>query len=338
MRIHTEIERKKHRNLWVIGERRHGRIPNVTLELLGAGRRLADRRGQQLWCTLLGHRLTDAADICFAHGADTVLAVDAPELSEFVEATYATILSRVIERYRPEIVLAGATAYGRSLIPRVAARVETGLTADCTGLEIEENSGLLLQTRPAFGGNLMATIKCGNHLPQMATVRPGVIELPQPDQKRRGRLISEPFLPADQSELMRVLRTVVDQSEVASMADAHIIVSGGRGIKGRAGFELLHEFARFLGGAVGASRAAVDAGWIDYAHQIGQTGQTVQPRVYIACGISGQIQHLVGMQSADLIVAINSDSRAPIMQVADYAITADLFEFVPAFIEAASKT
>jgi electron transfer flavoprotein alpha subunit len=210
--------------------------------------------------------------------------------------------------------------------------VYAGLTADCTGLEIDPETGCLLQTRPAFGGNIMATIKSADHRPQMATVRPRVMDAPEPDPGRTGRLIKEPFTPELTGTGMRVLETSVTGAETISIADARFIIAGGRGVKSKEGFDLLRKFASLVGGAVGASRAAVDAGWIDYAHQIGQTGQTVQPRVYIACGVSGQVQHLVGMQSANIIIAINKDPAAPIMQIADYAVVGDLFEVIPAMM------
>ncbi len=333
MKITHDDERKNYSNVWVVAEQRGGKVQDVTFELLGAGRLLADKRGQQLWCVVIGDQVTEGAKACFHYGADTVLVIDNPALAEFVDASYANVLQRMIEKYKPEIVLAGATAYGRSLVPRVAVKINSGLTADCTELEIDEETGHLLQTRPAFGGNIMATIKSGDNLPQMATVRPRVMNAPEPDADRTGELVEEPMMPADIAKGVTPLKTIVDAAEAMSLADAHIIVAGGRGVKGKDGFALLNNLAHSLGGAVGASRAAVDAGWIEYAHQVGQTGQTVQPRVYIACGISGQVQHLVGMQSASTIIAINKDKDAPIMQMADYAIVGDLFETIPALIE-----
>ncbi len=333
MRIVSDQERKQYQHVWVLAEQRCGRMETVTFELLGAARRLADRLACEVWCVVLGHQLEEELTSCFVYGADRVLAVDAPELADLLDLPCANTLARLIRKHRPEIVLAGATMYGRSVVPRTAGMIEAGLTADCTGLDIEEDSRLLLQTRPAFGGNIMATIKCSDHLPQMATVRPRVMTVPEADQSRKGQIIREPFVSEDISAAMKLIKSEIDQSRVASLSDAHIIIAGGRGVRGEKGFELLKRLAYRLGGAVGATRAAVDAGWIEYAHQIGQTGQTVQPRVYIACGISGQIQHLVGMQSADLIIAINSDPRAPLMQVADYAVVGDLFKIIPAFEE-----
>jgi electron transfer flavoprotein alpha subunit len=333
MRITSDTQRNEHCNTWVVAEQRGGKIQDVTFELLGAGRRLADTRGQQLWCVVIGNNVTDGAQACIHHLADGVIVVDDPALDEFLDATYANVLARLVEKHKPEIVLAGATAYGRSLVPRVAVKINAGLTADCTGLEIEAETGHLLQTRPAFGGNIMATIKSANHLPQMATVRPRVMSAPEPDTSRTGQMIEESLQPEDISSVMKSLKTVVDAEEAMSLADAQIIIAGGRGVKSKEGFEELKKLAHTVGGAVGASRAAVDAGWIEYAHQVGQTGQTVQPRVYIACGISGQVQHLVGMQSATTIIAINQDPNAPIMQMADYAIVGDIFEIIPAIID-----
>jgi len=338
--MHTpnDSERSQYRHVWVVAEQRLGEVKPVTFELLGAARRLADARHAEVWCVLIGDGVTGQASACFQRQADVVLAVDDPRLRHFTDDLYARVLVRLIEKHRPEIVLCGATATGRALIPRVAVKVNAGLTADCTGLEIDPASGGLLQTRPAFGGNIMATIKAANHRPQMATVRPRVMPEPTPDPSRNGRLIVE-HLPADEpASRLRVIESVHAEGEGASIADARVIVAGGRGVHGKQGFDLLKKFAATVGGAVGASRAAVDAGWIDYAHQVGQTGQTVQPRVYIACGVSGQIQHLVGMQSASIIIAINQDPEAPIMKIADYAIVGDLFEVIPAMTRELTRT
>ena len=333
MQTRTAEERDAFHNVWVIAEHRWGETKAVTFELLSAARDLADKRGSEVWCILLGDGVRSSAAACIASGADVAVVVDAPALSEFVDQTYADFVSRFIATYRPEIVLCGATAYGRALAPRIAVQVDAGLTADCTSLEIDPESGDLLQTRPAFGGNIMATIRAATHRPQMATVRPRVLDLPTPDPGRSGRIVEEQIEPDDVTENVRIIRTIRDNTGTVPLADARFIIAGGRGVQGKEGFELLKSFAETVGGAVAASRAAVDAGWIDYAHQIGQTGQTVQPRVYVACGVSGQIQHLVGMQSANLIIAINRDRHAPIMQFADYAIVGDLFEILPAMMD-----
>jgi electron transfer flavoprotein alpha subunit len=329
----TDNERAAYRHVWVVGEQRDGEIRPVTYELLGAARRLADQRRCEVWCVLIGDGIAARADDCFQRQADVVVAVDDPALADFIDDVYADVLLRLIEKHRPEIVLCGATSCGRALIPRVAVSAFAGLTADCTELDIEPETGNLLQTRPAFGGNILATIKCMNHRPQMATVRPRVMTAPEPEPGRRGRLLKESFaLSAAAAKGVRLLHTEIEDGGAMSIADARCIIAGGRGVKGKEGFDLLKQFAALTGGAVGASRAAVDAGWIDYAHQVGQTGQTVQPRIYIACGVSGQIQHLVGMQSANIIIAINNDREAPIMQIADYAIVGDLFEVIPAMM------
>jgi len=338
MHTPTDILRQQFKNVWVVAELRHGAVQDVTYELLGAGRRLAASRGCQVWCVVLGHNIKPVAQALIHRGADVVLMVDHQELESFVDEVHARQLQKLIDMHKPEIVLCGATARGRALIPRVAVLVRAGLTADCTGLEIEQGSGLLLQTRPAFGGNILATIKCTDFRPQMATVRPRVMSALQADPSRAGRIIDESFSPDIAGRRMKVLRIIVDTQQTINLADATFIVAGGRGMGGKEGFELLSQFARMVGGAVGASRAAVDAGWIGYSHQVGQTGQTVQPKVYFACGISGQIQHLVGMQSSDLIIAINKDPNTPMMQLADYAVVGDAFEILGDIMEEIRKT
>lgn len=329
--MHTPNDRFKalYKDVWVIAEERNGEIKEVTWELLGEARKLADARGGAVVCVLLGSGVASLAEPCIARQADAVLLVDDPRLGTFADDVHARVLNGLIEKHRPEIVLCGATARGRALMPRVAVTANCGLTADCTGLRIDPEDGALLQTRPAFGGNIMATIRSADHRPQMATVRPRVMTAPEPDAARRGRVVTEPF-PADAaSSRTRVVDVVCNTIEAVKLADARFIIAGGRGIGGAKGFELLRRFADQVEGAVGASRAAVDSGWIDYAHQVGQTGITVQPSVYVACGISGQVQHLVGMQSADLIIAINKDANAPMMQLADFALVGDLFEIIP---------
>ncbi|MFH1864705.1 MAG: electron transfer flavoprotein subunit alpha [Candidatus Eisenbacteria bacterium] len=318
------------KGVWVVAEQRGGEIHGVSFELLGRGRELADTRGAPLAAVLLGSNLGDAGRDLIAHGADTVYVVDDPELLHYRDEPYANVVAALIEKYKPEIVLTGATSIGRSLIPRVAIQARTGLTADCTALAIDDEGGLLLQTRPAFGGNIMATIVCPNHRPQMATVRHKVMTALDPDPGRKGEIVLED-LPA---ELFRTgtefVEFVKDLTSTVNIAEADIIVSGGRGLGGPENFEMLNDLARVLGGAVGASRAAIDAGWIPYSHQVGQTGKTVQPKLYFACGISGAVQHLAGMQSSKIIVAINKDANAPIFKVATFGIVGDVFEVVPA--------
>ncbi len=332
MRTPTQQDRDQFKNVWVIGETREGELKSVTFELLGAARRLAEARGSEVWCVLLGHPLEGMPEQCIARQADVVLTVDDPSLAPFVDDVHARVLNRLIDKHKPEIVLCGPTARGRALIPRVATVAEAGLTADCTGLDIDPETGNLLQTRPAFGGNIMATIKTMVHRPQMATVRPRVMAEPEPDPSREGRIIEEALQQNEADARMKVLEMVTDSSDTVKLADASFIIAGGRGLGGPKGFKMLGELADLVDGAVGASRAAVDSGWVDYAHQVGQTGITVQPKVYMACAVSGQIQHLVGMQSSDIIIAINHDPDAPMMKLADYAMVGDVFEIIPAMV------
>ena len=330
-KAHREaVSKEDYRGVWVVAESRGGEIHDVTFELLGRGRELADTLGVELEAVLVGSGVSDVASRLVAGGADVVRVVDDPALADYVDEPYAAVVAELILRHRPEIVLTGATAVGRSLIPRVAIRVRAGLTADCTGLAIDEEERQLLQTRPAFGGNIMATIICPDHRPQMATVRHKVMTALEPDPSRAGEIVEEAVDPALLQTDVRYVEFVEDVTQAVNIADADIIVSGGRGMGGPDRFKLLEELAEVLGGAVGASRAAVDAGWIPYSHQVGQTGKTVQPKLYIACGISGAVQHLAGMQSSGTIVAINKDPDAPILKVADWGIVGDLFEVVPA--------
>ncbi len=317
----------------VFAEWRRGRLAPVSLELLGAGRRLADERNVELVALLPGCDLGAHAATCIAHGADRVAVVDHEALAEFTDDAYGNVLHDAILALRPEVVLAGATAIGRSVIPRVAAMLNTGLTADCTGLAIRPEDGVLLQTRPAFGGNIMATIVCPRTRPQMATVRPGVMSPLPPDPGRQGEVLALD-IPAERlRSRVRVVasETAAQVGDDANLHEAEVIVAGGRGV-GEKGFALLRELAALLGGKVAASRAAVDAGWIPYAHQVGQTGKVVSPKLYIACGISGAIQHLVGMQDAGTVVAINRDPGAPIFEVADYGVVGDLHEILPLLV------
>ncbi|NOZ68119.1 MAG: electron transfer flavoprotein subunit alpha [Deferribacteres bacterium] len=316
-----------YKDVLVFAEQREGRVAPVSLELLGAGRRLADELGSQLLAVLLGADESEAGELV-KWGADRVYLCSDPVFGKFNDDTYAGALLRIIEEQKPSIVLAGATPVGRSFIPRVAARLRTGLTADCTSLEIDGETGNLVQIRPAFGGNIMASILCPDYRPQMATVRPRVMKRGQYDAGRTGEIIHTDF--KDLNSRTKVVETVKEVSEVSvNLHEADIIVSGGRGAGGEKGFKILRELAEALGGAVGASRAAVDEGWIPYSHQVGQTGKTVNPKIYFACGISGAVQHLVGMQSSDIIIAVNKNPDAPIFNVATYGIVGDMFEIVP---------
>lgn len=314
--------------VWVFVEQRNGKIAEVSLELLGAGRKLAEQLQTELSAVLCGLSESHAREL-IKWGADRVYHCGDEIFSSFNDEPYAHVLIDLIEKFRPEIVLSGATSIGRSFIPRVAAQLKTGLTADCTSLAIDPDTRNLLQVRPAFGGNIMATIVCPHTRPQMATVRPRVMKKQEYDPGREGQVIS---VKSDSVvSRTKVLETVKEVSEtMVNLQDAHVIVAGGRGVGGEKGIKLLFELAEALGGSVGASRAAVDEGWIPYRHQVGQTGKTVGPKIYIACGISGAVQHLVGMQSSDVIIAINKNPEAPIFNIAHIGIVGDVLEIIPA--------
>ena len=325
----TEHRQKleEYKDVLVFAEQKDGKVASVSYELLGEGKRLADELGAKLLAVLLGAGEPEAREL-IKWGADKVILCSDAALEKFNDDTYSEILAKVISEHKPSIVLAGATPVGRSFIPRVAARLRTGLTADCTSLEIDRETRNLLQVRPAFGGNIMATILCPNYRPQMATVRPRVMKKGEYNAEKKGEIVNVSF--DNISSRTKVLEFVKEVSEVSvNLHEADIIVAGGRGIGGEKGYQLLAELAEVLGGAVGASRAAVDEGWIPYSHQVGQTGKTVNPKVYIACGISGAVQHLVGMLSSDIIIAINKNPEAPIFNVATYGIVGDMFEIVP---------
>jgi len=318
--------------VWVWVEQFRGQSGGISLEMLGQGRKLADQRGVPLTACVLGHEVGHLAEEAISFGADRVFRVDDPTLAVYRTAPYARALIDLVREYRPEVFILGASSRGRDLAGSVASILYTGLTADCTGLEIDPETGLLLQTRPAFGGNIMATIVCPYHRPQMATMRQHVAEMPVADPSRRGQVVAVETALEETDIATRVVDSILEKDTV-SLADARIIVSGGGGVGGSEGFETIRQLADVLGGAVGASRSAVDKGWIPYAHQVGQTGRTVRPDLYIACGISGQMQHLAGMKTSRVIVAINKDSKAPIFNIADYGIVGDLFQVVPALAE-----
>lgn len=312
--------------VWVFAEQREGKLMNVSIELLGEGRKLANDIGTDLSAVLVGSDVDNLADELFEYGADKVYYANAPELKTYTTDGYTKAVYRAILKYKPEIVLMGATHIGRDLAPSLAVKCGTGLTADCTKLDIDPADKKLMQTRPAFGGNLMATIACPHHRPQMSTVRPGVMEKPVRTPGRKGELI-DLGVKFKSGDIRQIVHDVVKKvGEVASLTDAEIIVSGGRGIGGPEGFNIIRQLADKLGGSIGSSRACVDAGWIDHSFQVGQTGTTVKPKLYIACGISGAIQHLAGMQNSGYIVAINKSETAPIFEVADYGIVGDLFK------------
>ena len=324
------------RGVWIYAEQREGVLQGVTRELLGKGRELADALGEKLTAVRLGSGVGGMAAELFEYGADRVIRVDRPELEHYTAEPYAEAMEALAKKYKPEVILAGATSVGRGFIAKVAVALHTGLTADCTGLEMDLEKRLLVQTRPAFGGNIMARIVCPDHRPQMATVRPKVFAEPARQAGRTGEEIVEDL--ELKAPVARVVERVKAMEGEKNVAEAEIIVTGGRGLGKPENFALMRELADALGGAaVGASRAAVDAGWISAFHQVGQTGKTVRPKVYIACGVSGQIQHLVGMNSSDTIIAINKDPDAPIFGVADIGIVGDLFKVVPALIAELKK-
>ena len=326
-----------YKGVWVFAEQREGVVMPTTFELLGEGRKLADSLGEELSAIILGDKVEGLAGDLFAYGADNVIVAEDALLGTYTTDAYTTVLDQVINDMKPAIVLIGATNIGRDLGPRIAARLNTGLTADCTKLEIDPERRIILQTRPAFGGNLMATIITPNHRPQMSTVRPGVMQKMARDDSRTGKIVKANFtIKADD------IRTVVEETvkamkQTVNLVEAEVIVAGGRGVGKAEGFKLLEDVANELGGVVGSSRACVDAGWISADHQVGQTGKTVRPKLYIACGISGAIQHLAGMTNSGCIVAINKSADAPIMKVADYAIVGDLYKVLPALLEELKK-
>lgn len=321
------------KNLWVYLETDEGRAKNVGFELLNPGRAMADKLGEELVAVVIGEGVEQVARDAIAYGADRVLLVEGAEYRNYNTDAATFAMAELIRKYEPSIVLYGATNNGRDVAPRVACTLKTGLTADCTGLDIDEETRLLMSTRPTFGGNLMATIACPDHRPQMSTVRPGVFKKAAYDEGRTGEIVREEVHIDPKNIRVELVERIREVAEAVNLEEADVIVSGGRGLKAPENFTLIRELADALGGVVGASRAAVDAGWIPHAHQVGQTGRTVAPKLYVAVGISGAIQHLAGMSGSDTIVAINRDPDAPIFGVADYGIVGDLFEVVPALIQ-----
>ena len=319
-----------YKDVWVFCEQKKGVIQSISYELLGEGKKLAKKLGGKLCAVILGEGVSSKVDELSARGTDKIYLVDSPHLKYYQDDPYTNVLVNLVKEHRPEVLLCGATTIGRSLISRVAVKVDAGLTADCTGLDIDEKERLLLQTRPAFGGNIMATIITPNHRPQMATVRHKVMKEAEIHKAHKAEVIRKTYPEPVLASRTRLLDIVDEIEETVNLSEADIIVSGGRGVGGAENFSIIKDLAMVLGAAVGASRSVVDAGWMPYSHQVGQTGKTVCPKLYIACGISGQIQHLIGMQSSKVIVAINKDPDAPIFKVATYGIVADLFEVVPA--------
>lgn len=321
-----------YKGVWVFAEQRDGELQKVALELIGKGRELADKLKVELTAVLLGSDIDDIAKELSAYGADKVLYADSPLLKHYTTDGYTKVISELVQQRKPEVLLIGASFIGRDLGPRLAANLITGLTADCTGLDVDSETNNLMMTRPAFGGNLMATIVCGDHRPQMSTVRPGVFEKLKKDASRTQNIeklnanIAKSDIRIDVKEVIKLAKDAVD------IGEAKVIVSGGRGLGSKEGFDTLKELADLLDGTVAGSRAAVDNGWIDKNYQVGQTGKTVRPTLYIACGISGAIQHLAGMQDSNYIIAINKDEGASIMKVADLAIVGDYKKIIPEFI------
>lgn len=347
------VDLSAYKNIWVFAEQRDGKLMNVALELIGEGYRLAKEISEdtKVCALIVGDGVGNLADECYAYGADEVVLIEDPLLKNFTTDAYTKVITDAIHEHKPEIVLYGATHIGRDLAPRVAARCNTGLTADCTRLDVKVSSYIdyanknttldtstldpndpstgIKQTRPAFGGNLMATIICPRTRPQMSTVRPGVMQKREKVEGAKGKLVVvKPTLTTSDIKTT-IVEIVKSAKEMVSLTDADIICSAGRGIGEATGFDLMKKFADKVGGVVGSSRACVDAGWIDHSHQVGQTGTTVKPKIYFACGISGAIQHLAGMQTSDIIVAINKDADAPMMEIADFAICGDLFKVIP---------
>ena len=318
------------RNVWVFIEVVRGKIKGVSLELLGQGRKMADDLGEKLVAIIPGNEIEDFAKMAIHYGADEAIVVDQKELKDYSTDGYTKAMCTLIKKYNPAVLLIGATNNGRDLGPRVSSRMQTGLTADCTELRVDSETRLVKWTRPAFGGNLMATILCPDYRPQIGTVRPGVFKKPEEDTGRKGEIIHETVEFGPDEIRTRIVEVITEAGGAdVNLEEAEIIVSGGRGVGGPEGFEVLKELADEIGAQIGASRAAVDSGWISSLHQVGQTGKSVGPKIYIACGISGAIQHVAGMSSSDVIIAINKDPDAPIFNIADYGIVGDLFEIIP---------
>lgn len=336
-KVNQGINLNDYNGVWVIGEQREGKINPVTIELIGEGRKLADQLGKELAVVIAGYEVEKEVKELLHYSVDKVYYINDPLLKDFTTDGYAISIANLIERKKPEVVLVGATSIGRDIVPRIAGKVGTGLTADCTKLEIDSTDNKLLQTRPAFGGNLMATIVCPKNRPQMSTVRPGVMAKAVRNESETG--ILEVVTPELTEKMIRtrLVEILPQEKKSVNLTDARIIVSGGRGLKRAEGFELIKELADKLGAEIGASRAAVDSGWIEHSHQVGQTGTTVRPELYIACGISGAIQHLAGMSDSKYIVAINKDAKAPIFSICDYGIVGDLYEIIPEMIESLNR-
>lgn len=324
------------KGVWVFAEQRGGKLATVSLELLGKAQELAGQLKEEVSALLLGSQVSAMADTLIKHGAARVFLVEHSALKDYRSIAYTEVVEDLVKEHKPNILLLGATHLGRDLAPRVSRRVGVGLTADCTELTIDPDEGILLQTRPAFGGNVMATIANRYSRPQMATVRPGVME-PQPKPENKGDVITQEVSLSEESIGIKVLERVREERKGVNLADAKVVVAGGRGFGEADGFRVAKELAEALGGELAGTRVAVEEGWIAADRQVGQTGQSVRPELYIACGISGAIQHRAGMMNSRYIIAINKDPRAPIFQVADWGIVGDLYEVVPEMIRQLKK-
>ncbi|MGV8153511.1 MAG: electron transfer flavoprotein subunit alpha/FixB family protein [Alkaliphilus sp.] len=327
----------EYKGVMVFAEQRDGEIQKVSLELLGEGRRLADELKTDLTAIFLGHDIRDKAKELIYYGADKVVVADHKILKTYMTEPYTKTMTKMVNEYKPDIILMGATAFGRDLAPRVSARVATGLTADCTSLEVDKDTNLLLMTRPAFGGNIMATIICPDHRPQMSTVRAGVMLKLERDASRKGEIVDYSISLSSDDMRVEILEIVKEEKTKANIEDANILVSGGRGVGKKENFDILEKLAHEFKGLVSGSRATVDAGWVDRSQQVGQTGTTVRPDLYFACGISGAIQHLAGMEESEYIIAVNKNAEAPIFDVADLGIVGDLHKVIPAVIDELKK-
>ena len=321
-----------YKGVWVFAEQRDGKLQKISLELLAKGREMADKLGVKLTSLLLGNNVGELSKTLIAYGADEVLEVESELLKNYTTDGYTKVICDLVDEYKPEVLFIGATFIGRDLGPRVAARLNTGLTADCTALDIDEETKHLLMTRPAFGGNLMATIECADHRPQMATIRAGVFAKLIKDESRDKNIVKIDAKLTQEDIRTKIIDIKKIHKEIEDITEAKVLVAGGRGVGDKESFNLLKELAETMGGTVAASRAAIEKDWLDKDYQVGQTGKTVRPNIYIACGISGAIQHLAGMQESDIIIAINKDESAPIMKLADYAIVGDLNKVIPEMI------
>lgn len=334
---HVEkVEKSLYKGVWVIAEHYKGEIHKVAYQLLGKGRDLADILGVTLTIVILGDKCDNILEEFGNYGADEVIYVSSPILKNYYSDLYVDILSELISEQKPEIILIGATPTGRDFAPRIAKRLNAGLTADCTGLDIDPETNNLLQTRPTFGGNIMATIRTPNSRPQMATVRPGIFTITK-EHKRKVKIKRIESQYKEKDSITKIVKTIEKQKTSVNLEEADIIVAGGRGVGSKEGFDLIKELANVLGAEMGGSRVTVELNWLDQDRQVGQTGKTVSPKLYIACGISGAIQHLVGMQNSEIIVAINKDPNAPIFKVAHYGLVGDLLQIVPVITEELKK-